>query len=233
MEVGICMKIDSKQISHLFSVARYMIFSMIGIILVQVAIYVLMPPPDTAIGFFELFQENTFKGLLSLDFLYLINNALLIIIYLAFSVFMMKRKPLLAIIAFIVSAIGIACYYASNPIFEFYFISQKYVVATPLEQQMWISVGEGLLVQYIGTAFISYYIFNAIGLFLYAIILLFMKEVPRRVAVFGFMSAIFMSVPSSFGTLGLIFALLSLIPWIVFCLMMSNLFLKPYNSILL
>ena len=135
---------------------------------------------------------------------------------------MMKRKPLLAIIAFIISAIGIACYYASNPIFEFYFISKTYATATPLEQQMWITVGEGLLVQYIGTAFISYYMFNAIGLFLYAIILLFMKEVPRRVAVFGFMSAIFMSVPSSFGTLGLIFALLSLIPWIIFCLMMEK-----------
>lgn len=216
------MQIEPKKIAHIYSVARYMIYGMIGLIGLQIIVYVLMPPPETAYELMEIFWYSTFKGLLSLDLLYMINNALLIMIYFAFSLFMMKKKPLLAIIAFVVGIIGIACYYASNPAFEFYFLAQKYALATGAERLYLEYIGEGLLLQYKGTAFISYYIFNAIALYLYAVILLYMKEVPRRVPVFAFMSAILMSIPSSFGLLGLIFALLSLVPWMIFLLMMDK-----------
>ena len=51
-------------------------FSMLALIVLQVLVFVLIPPPNSAEGFFELFVRSKFQGLLSLDFLYLINNAL-------------------------------------------------------------------------------------------------------------------------------------------------------------
>lgn len=217
--------------AHVFIVARYMIFSMIGIILFQVAIYLIAPPPDTALGMFELFDNSPFLGLLSLDLLYLINNALLIMVYFSITLYLISYKPLLALLALLVGSIGIATYYASNPAFEFLFLSKNFPFASAIEQERLVIQGELLLSNYIGTAFISYYILNAIALYIYSISLLLAKGTPKRVGILGLVSAILMSIPSSFGVLGIIFALGSLIPWIIFCVFIAQLFKTKIKTI--
>jgi hypothetical protein len=52
-----------------------MIFMLI-LIPLQIVVFVLFPPPDSVVGYFELFQNNWFVGLLDLDFIYIINNAM-------------------------------------------------------------------------------------------------------------------------------------------------------------
>lgn len=210
--------------AHVYTVAKYTIYGMIGLIFLQVIIYVMAPPPDTVIEMFELFEAKPFLGLLSLDLLYLLNNALLIMVYFSITLYLMSYKPLMALLALLVGAIGIASYYASNPAFEFLFLSKGFSVASALEKERLLTNGELLLAGYIGTAFISYYILNAIALYLYSIALLLAKDVHKKVGVFGLISAILMSIPSSFGTIGMVFALGSLIPWIIFCLMIAHLF---------
>lgn len=207
--------------AHVYFVARILIFVMIGIIFLQVLIFTIATPPTSAEGFYELFNEHPFLGLLSLDFLYLINNALLIMVYFAISLFLFNYKPLLSLLALLVGSIGIASYYASNPAFEFYFLAKEYPFASGLAMERLITNGELLLAGYIGTAFISYYILNAIALYIYGISFLLVKDTPKRIGVFGLISAVLMSVPSSFGMVGMIFALLSLIPWIVFCILVA------------
>ncbi len=210
--------------AHVYMVGRILIFVMIGIIVLQVGLFLLMPPPSTAIGFYELFEKNAFLGLISLDFLYLINNTLLIMIYFAISLYVFQFKPVLALLAMLVGGIGITSYYASNPAFEFYFLSQNFSGATGVELERLITNGELLLANYIGTAFISYYILNAIALYIFGAAFFFEKNASRSVAIMGLISAFFMSIPSSFGTVGMVFALLSLIPWVVFCLMIAHRF---------
>lgn len=217
--------------AHVYLVTRILIFVMIGLIFLQVLVFTLSTPPETAEGFFELFNQNTFLGLLSLDFLYLINNALLIMIYFGISLYLLKYKPILALIALLVGAIGIAAYYASNPAFEFYFLSKRYEMASGLEKERLLANGELLLAGYIGTAFISYYILNAIALYIYGIAFLLSKDAPKKIGILGLISAVLMSVPSSFGTVGMVFALLSLIPWIVFCLLIAIHFKRCIHEI--
>ena len=43
---------------------------------IQILFFVVYPPPETTLGFFELFHKNWMVGLLSLDVLYYINNGL-------------------------------------------------------------------------------------------------------------------------------------------------------------
>ncbi len=210
--------------AHVYSVARYVIFSMLALIVLQVLVFVLIPPPNSAEGFFELFVRSKFQGLLSLDFLYLINNALLIMVYFSLTLYLIKHKPLIALLALLIGAIGIASYYGSNPAFEFYFLSDRYIVASGLEKERLIANGELLLATYIGTSFISYYILNAISLYIYSIAFLLAKPAHKTIGIWGLISAVLMSVPSSFGVVGMVFALTSLIPWVVFCLLIAKQF---------
>ena len=56
---------------------------MFVITLIQSFIFITNPPPSTAIDFFTLFQKSKILGLLDLDLLLIVINALLILIYLA------------------------------------------------------------------------------------------------------------------------------------------------------
>ncbi len=77
----------------LYCVAHFMAITMLILIPLQIIIYVISPPPDTVKGFFELYQQNPFLGLLSLDFLYLFSNMTIVIIYVALFVLLYREKP--------------------------------------------------------------------------------------------------------------------------------------------
>jgi len=109
----------------LYRVAQYLALTMLILIPIQIVIYVVAPPPDTVKGFFELYRQNPFLGLLSLDFLYLFNNMIIVIIYLALFVLLYREKPVTVLLALILGLIGIACYYPSNPAFEMLTLSNK------------------------------------------------------------------------------------------------------------
>lgn len=224
------MEIKDIKKAHVYAVGRWMIFAMIVIMFLQVIVYVVSPPPATTYEMFELFESKPFMGLLSLDLLYLINNTLLIMIYFSISLFLLMYKPLLSLLALLVGAIGIASYYASNPAFEFYFLSKGFSLLSTYEKERLLTSGDLLLANYIGTAFISYYILNAIALYIYSVSFLLAKDVSKWVGITGLTAAVFMSIPSSFGDVGKIFAFISLIPWLVFIVMVSEVFRKKIKA---
>ena len=200
----------------LYRVAQFLALAMLLIIPLQIVIYVIAPPPDTVKGFFELYQQNPFLGLLSLDFLYLFNNMIIIIIYLALFVLLYREKPVTVLLALILGLIGIACYYPSNPAFEMLTLSNQYFQALPEQQTIYLAAGEALMAGYTGTTFDVYYVLSTICLLLFAYALIKSHKFKKSVGLWGLASGFFMIVPSSAGVLGMIFSLLSLIPWVVF-----------------
>ena len=98
----------------LFQIAWYASLIMIVLIPIQVIIYVLSPPPSTVEGFFELYHQSAFLGLLSLDFLYIINNILILAIYLALFILLFNKKPTTILLALVLGLVANACYYPSN-----------------------------------------------------------------------------------------------------------------------
>jgi hypothetical protein len=66
--------------------------AVVAIIPVQIAIFALRPPPADVRGFFELFEQSPLLGLLSLDLLYLLNNALMISVYLGLAACLYKAN---------------------------------------------------------------------------------------------------------------------------------------------
>jgi hypothetical protein len=57
-------------------------FTMLVLIIVQIVVFAMWPPPSTVAGYYSLFHESWLLGLLSLDLLYIVDSVLLILIYL-------------------------------------------------------------------------------------------------------------------------------------------------------
>lgn len=210
----------------LYRIAQFSTLAMLILIPIQIIIFVIAPPPDTVIGFFELFQQKTFLGLLSLDFIYLFNNALIVIIYLTLFVLLFQEKPVTVMLAMIFGTIGIACYYPSNPAFEMLTLSNLYYQTVPAQQTIYLAAGEALMAGYTGTTFDVYYVFSTICLLLFSFALIKSHKFKKSLGLWGLTSGIFMIVPSSAGTLGMVFSLLSLIPWVIFVALLMMIFRK-------
>jgi hypothetical protein len=215
---------------YLYLMAKYAGIFMITIILMQIIVFVLSPPPDTVHGFFNLYNQNIFLGLLSLDFLYLINNLLLVFLYLGVAAILFRDNPSLIIPALILGLMGIACYYPSNPAFEMLSLSNQYYSVDVVSQPMYLAAGETLLAGYTGTSFNAYYVMSTMSLLLFSYVSLKSCTLPRKVGVFGLTAGILMIIPSSAGTLGMIFSLLSLVPWTIFVILLIACFHRRIST---
>ena len=203
---------------------------MLLLIPAQMAVYLLAPPPTSVEGFFALYAANGLLGLLSLDFLYLLNNGILIFLYLSLAVLLYSEKPSLTAAGLALGLIGVAAYYPSNPCFEMLTLSSRYAGAAAAEQARLLAAGEALLAGYTGTAFNVYYVFNALALLCLSGAMLHSRRLDRATAVWGLLAGALMAVPSTAGLLGKILSLLSLVPWAVFLVRISLRFLRSART---
>lgn len=189
----------------------------------QMVVFLAWPPPTTVEGFFNLFQASWLRGLLSLDLIYIVINALLIVIYLTLYIILKRTNEPAVTIALAISLIGIAAYFASNTAFQMLSIGHQYAAATTDAQRaIFLSAGQSLLATYSGTAFDVYYILNAIALIIFSVVMLRSTIFSRAMAYLGLASGILMLVPSTAGTVGIYFSLVSLIPWVIWLVLLTR-----------
>lgn len=193
---------------------------MLVLIPIQIIVFSAYPPPESVEGYFFLFQKNWLLGLISLDFLYILNNIILIFIYLSLFFRLYRDFPSLSVGALALGLVGIVCYFPSNPVFEILSLSGKYASASPDAQSRMLAAGEALMAGYTGTAFVVYYILNAVALILYAGIMLKSPFFSKKTGGFGMAAGLLMLVPSSVGMVGMVFSLASLVPWAAFLIVL-------------
>ena len=201
--------------------------AMLAIMVAQIAIFMIAPPPTTVDGFFSLFQDNWLLGLLSMDLLYLVNNAVMVLIYLAIYMSLRRHAETAMLVSLVLALVGITAYYASNTAFEMLALSHQFAAVTSeVQRTALLGAGEAALAIYRGTAFDSYYVLNAAALLIFAFVMLRSKDFPRAAAILAIVSGIFMIIPSTAGTIGLVFSLLSLIPWAAFLVFAIRVFFR-------
>lgn len=193
----------------------------------QIIVYAISPPPTTVTEWFSLLHGSPFLGLLNLDLLYLVNNLLLIPIYLALYAALKPAREPVVLTALILGLVGVAAYVPSNPAFEMLQLSQLYTTAAEAEQALVLAAGQALVVQIEGTAFLVYYVLNALALLLFAAVMLRSRVFSRNTAYAGLTAGLLMVVPSNLGTIGLIFAFASLLPWALFSILIARRLLRP------
>lgn len=188
------------------------------LIVVQMIVFIIWPPPSTAIDTFKLFQENTLLGFLALDILYVIDNVLLIPILLALYVSLRKTNESFMLIGVALGFIGIASLFASNPAANMNFLSGQYAAAaTDAQRTLFLAAGEAMLAIFSGTAYHISLILGSVALVIIPIVMLQSKIFSKATAYMGILAnvlALGFYVPK-IGIYILLFSVIFLFVWYI------------------
>lgn len=142
--------------------------ALVSAVLMPLAIvaYALWPPPigKPVVEWFNLFNDNWFVGLLSMDLLLMVIMVAMVPIFFAMAVTMWKRDASIVLPALALTLLAVATFFAANTAFQMLALSKEYATATgEAERAMLIGAGRYALASYQGTAFHFYYIIGAVG----------------------------------------------------------------------
>lgn len=205
---------DWKSLYRVGGVAALLMFVLT---LLQSFIFITNPPPSTVIDYFTLFQKSQILGLLDLDFLLIVINILLILIYLALYVALVRINKSYMTIALAIGLVGTILFFASREAtFGMLSLSNQYAAAsTDTERTILLAAGQTLLTIYNGTAFDLSYIFGGVVILIFSVVMLQSNIFSKATAYLGIVMGILMLVPPTVGTIGLLLSLISLIPTLI------------------
>lgn len=172
--------------------------------------------------FYEVLEADPVRGVIALDVLYVVSNMLAFLVYLALAVVLWRVSRSAVVVALALGILGMAAYMASPRAVEMLVLARSYPAADPAEQVALLATGDGMLATWMGTASGIYYFFNLVTLLIFAVLIYRSAVFSRPVAWWGLVAAALMAVPSNFGTVGVAFALASLVPWSVFAVLAAR-----------
>jgi hypothetical protein len=153
----------------------------------------------------------------------MLTNALMLPLLLALCVALRRVSPSAVALALTLGLVSIAVYFASTAAIEMLILSDQHAAATTdAQRSLYLAAGETMLATYKGTAFAVYYLLNGAALLLIAAVMLRGAVFGRATAYAGLLAGALMIVPSTFGTVGLVFSLASLVPWAVFSVLITR-----------
>ncbi|HEY8317789.1 MAG TPA: DUF4386 family protein [Amnibacterium sp.] len=186
----------------------------------QAAVFILSPPPSTAQGFFALFQENPVKGLLDLDLLLTLDYLVMIPFYLALYVVVRRVAPAWALLALVTGLFSLVLFVVSREAtFSMWMLSDQYAAATSTAQKAaLLAAGMTMLTVYNGGTFATSYILGAVSTLLFSAVMVRHHIFGRLPGLVGLLTGLTMLVPANAGPVGLIVAMVSLLPtaaWLI------------------
>lgn len=208
----------------LFRVGGIAALTIVLLIPIQIAVFVIWPPPSAVIGWFTLFQDNPLVGLVNMDLLLIVDYILVVIVFLALWAALRRVNESLMTIALILQVISTATYFASTVAFEMLYLSDQYFAAsTDAQKSTILGSGYAMLAIWQGTAFNLSYILAAIATLIVSVLMMLGSKLFSRVTAYpGIVASLLMIVPASAGTIGLIFSLLSLGPYAIWLALVSK-----------
>ena len=140
---------------------------------IQIVVCFVSPPPDTVIGWFTLFQSNRLVGLLDLDLLLMVDQALAVLIFLALYVALRRANESFMAIAIALGLVSAVLFIASNPAFAMLSLSDQYAAAeTEAQRAMFLTAGQAMLVTWQGSAFQASYILGSLAPIILSVVML-------------------------------------------------------------
>jgi hypothetical protein len=207
----------------LYKVAGVAALIMVVFIPIQSIIFFVWPPPSTVIGWFTLFQNNRLLGLLDMDLLLIIDQVLMGLVLLALYAALKRASPSFMTIALTSGLVGIATYFASSTAFNMLSLSSQYAAATTNAQRaMFLAAGQATLTMWTGTAFDVSYILGGVALLIISAVMLRSNIFSKVTAYVGLVLSVTMFVPPTVGTIGLVFSLISLVPLMIWLILIAR-----------
>jgi hypothetical protein len=116
-----------------------------AIIPIQLVIFIAWGQPDTAIGWFAMFQDNKLAGLLAFELLFVVNAAVGIATTLALYVALRRVNESLMAIALVLGLVEAVALIIARPALEMLYLSEQYAAATTDAQRaMFLAAGEAM-----------------------------------------------------------------------------------------
>lgn len=199
----------------------------VALIVLAVYVFISWPPPTTIEKWFALFQQNGFRGLLDLDLLLVTSYVVLIPLYVALYVALRHISQSFMAIALALNLVGAALIVSVNPGVAMLTLSDRYAAATTEAQRTAaLAAGQALLANWSGTAFDVGYLLGGIAMLITAVVMLRSTVFNKFTAYTGLAAGALMLIPASIGTVGLILSLVSLVPTVVFLVLVGRTFFQ-------
>jgi hypothetical protein len=161
---------------------------------VQIVAFAMGPLPTTVNGWFTLVQNNRLLGLLDLDLVYVVDQVLLLPIFLALYVVLRRASQSYMAIATILGFVAATVYFATNQAFSMLYLSSQYASATTdAQRSLFLAAGQATLAVSQGS---GWYVFNVLG-----------SVAPLIVSVVMLRSNIFSKATAYAGILGSVIGL--------------------------
>ncbi|MCF7857985.1 MAG: hypothetical protein K9N07_01470 [Candidatus Cloacimonetes bacterium] len=205
---------------------------MVTMIPVQIACFIIWPHPTNIVDWFALFNTNWVIGLISFDFLYMLSMIASIFLYIALFFALFDGHKALSLFAIIIGLIGLTIYFPSNTSIEMLSISKQYFSASSEHAKgLYIASGQTLDSIWKGTSYSVYYVLNGIALILFFLAMIKDNKFRKSTSYIGLTSGFLMTIPSTAGIIGMSMALLSLIPWSIFSILVIQDFSRIIKQI--
>jgi hypothetical protein len=178
----------------LFKMGGVSALMMVGIIIVQMIVFMSAPPPyeGGAADWFALFQNNKIIGLIDFELLMIVYVFLSLPITLALYVLLRRVSPSFTAIYVVLSLIGIMSFIVARPAFEMLALSNGYTsAATDAEGAVYLSAGETLLAVFHGTAFQVSYVLGSLSGLIISLVMLKTNVFSKTTAYLRIASSVF------------------------------------------
>ncbi len=211
----------------LYKVAGIATFVMVAFIPIQIAVFLIYPLPDTVVGWFDLFQSNKLAGLLDMDLLLMIDQIIVGLVMVALYIALRSTSPSMMTIALTLGLLGVGIYFASTAAFEMLSLSSRYAASTTeSERDAILAAGQATLVAWQGTAFNFSYIMEGVSLVVIGFVMLKSAVFSHFTALVGVVTGFLSLIPPTVPVIGMYFAFASLVPLIVWDVLIARRFLR-------
>jgi len=200
----------------------------VALIPIQALVYIVWPPPTTEVEYFDVFRSNPLLGLLDLDLLLVVDQLLIVVVLLALYVALRRVDASLMLIGAAAGLLGATLTIVSREAtLSMLTLSQQYALASANAERAELeAAARTLLTIYNGTSFSLGYFLSGLGLLLMSMVMLRSALFTRLTGWAGIAAGAAGLVPATMGTLGLVLSFLSLLPLIVWLLLVGRRFLR-------
>ena len=191
----------------------------VALVLLNGVVLMFNPIPDTVLGHFKQIDQNKFVGLVNMDLVMLISEALGVAIFIALFTALRRASWLLSCLGLGITIGGVSLYFAVNPTFSFLYLSDQYAApSTAAQRASLLAAGDALWANYQGTAFGIAYLMASAATLIISAAMLRTGIFNRATALVGLVVGVVTLIPPlpALGTVGVVASYLSLLPMIVF-----------------
>jgi hypothetical protein len=222
---------ENKRLHAFNAVASFSAIFMLVLIPLQIAVFFNWPPPSTVTGWFTLFHRVPLVALVDMDILLAVDYLLTTLIFLALYFNLKNKRPAVATLALTSQLLAVCIYFSSTGAFEMLSLSKQYHEAGAWEEKMsTIAAGKAIMVNWQGTAFNFSYILGGIALLLISYAMASSRVFKKNISYIGYVTGCLMMLPPTIGMTGIIVSLLSLIPTIIWLILLGKNFYELERS---